>query len=168
MEIKILKRVLFFLFVVSMISIPSVVLAESAGAGWMVSPLDNDENYREKEWIASDENRVFEVLKSRVSLALSELEEKSFIAIEEPLTLEYFLGTTAPCLKSMPEGYHPYLLRAVYSSANGGFRVGVTKDRSTFVVYEQLGAIADIHRTALVVYLQSKPIKIYPTIHSIM
>ncbi|MDO3381612.1 hypothetical protein [Gilvimarinus algae] len=168
MHAGLFKTLFLLLLSVSVLGASSAEVMEIAGEKWMVWPDETQENYREKDWIERDDNRIFEVVKSRADRALALLEENSYIVIEDSHTLEYFLGSSASHLESMPESYQPYLLRAVYSNSNGGYRVGISNDNSSFVVYEQLGAITNVHRSALVVLLESEPKVIYVTIHSIM
>lgn len=146
----------------------SLLRSEESALSWINNPYGGESDYVEWQWIESNEHRIFEVIASRRSLALTALEHEEFIEIKAPLSVEDYLGNPAPRVGEVANGYRPYLIRAVQSGTNGGFRVGVSRDEDVLVVYEQLGQVAYARKAALVVFLASKPNRIYVTTHSIM
>lgn len=168
MENRVAIKYSLYVILMSLVTFSSSALSEGGGEVWLFYPNESNEDYREKEWIEQGEARICEVAKSRVELALTALNEKSFVSIQSRRELESFLGASVSCAENVSNDYQPYLLRAVYSKTNGGFRVGISEDDAIFVVYEQLGTVSTVYQTALVVFLKNEPSNLYVTIHSVM
>src|SRR5579863_3661161 len=62
------------------------------------------------------------------------------------------------------EGTHPYLVRALYEHGSTGIFHVYSHGQTLWVLHEALGPIAEKHRSALVVCLDSQPAEVFVSV----
>jgi hypothetical protein len=125
---------------------------------WIIRPPDT--KYGPDERKALDQSDVFEVVASKVSVAISsELSKKQIVQVSEQ-TAMYYTGTYYRC----PQGKKPYLVRAVYTFGGTGSYLVVRHLDSIWVEHHALGRAPFLHtKSALVVNLEFAPFAAYAT-----
>jgi hypothetical protein len=150
-----MKKLLSLLMFVALVGFAHA--AEDARL-WISRPPDAPYGPDEKK--AVDQSDVFEVVASRVGVAVSsELSRKLFVQISER-TAKFYTGSYYRC----PQGKKPYLFRAVYTFGGTGHYLVVRHQDSVWVEHVALGSAPVVHsKSALVVNLDFEPTAAYAT-----